>query len=66
MTLRTGSGETTQNLIALPDQQTYFEITPDKPSDSLATLEVVSNGSACEAEDFAGKRFVQVGNLQTY
>jgi phosphoglycerol transferase len=66
ITLRTGSGETTQNLIALPDQPTYFEITPDKPSDSPATLEVVSNGSACEAEDFAGKRFAQLGNLQTY
>lgn len=66
ITLSAGSGETTQNLIALPDQQIYFEITPYKSSDSPATLEVVSNGSACESEDFTGKRFAQVGNLQTY
>ena len=66
LTLRAGTEAATQNLIALPDQPTPFEVTLDEPSVSPVTLEVLATGAACEAEDFAGKRFAQVGNLQTY
>ena len=66
VTLSSGTEKVSQNLIARPTQATPFELILDAPSAAPATLEVIATGQACEAEDFAGKRFAQVGNLQTY
>ena len=66
VTLSSGTERVRQNLIARPTQATPFELILDAPSAAPAMLEVIATGQACEAEDFAGKRFAQVGNLQTY
>ena len=66
VTLSSGTERVRQNLIARPTQASPFELKLDTPSAAPAIFEVVATGQACEAEDFAGKRFARVGNLQTY
>ncbi|MEC8648776.1 MAG: hypothetical protein VXY08_08530, partial [Actinomycetota bacterium] len=66
VTLSSGTERVRQNLIARPSQASPFELKLVTPSAAPATLEVVATGQACEAEDFPGKRFARVGNLQTY
>ena len=66
VTLSSGTEKVRQNLIARPTQASPFELKLDTPSAAPAMFEVVATGRACEAEDLAGKRFAQVGNLQTY
>ncbi len=66
VTLSSGTERVRQNLIARPTQATPFELILNAPSAAPATLEVIATGQACEAEDFAAKRFARVGNLQTY
>ena len=66
VTLSSGTERVRQNLIARPTQTTPFKVILNAPSAAPATLEVIATGQACEAEDFAAKRFARVGNLQTY
>ena len=66
VTLSSGTERVRQNLIARPTRASPFELKLVTPSAAPATLEVVATGQACEAEDFAGKRFAKVGNLHTY
>ena len=66
LTLTGASDMVQQTLIALPDQPTEFELVLPAPTNSPATFTVLATGAACEAENFVGKRFAQVGNLQTY